>query len=106
MAGLPDFAAVDALRPPGRVTVRHARVFDRDEPPRALSTSELRDRLAERSRGARDFVLVDVLSPDSFADRHIEGAINLPRQMIDEATARKLLGDTDREVILYCAHYG
>lgn len=48
-----------------------------------------------------DFVLVDVLSPDSYAKMHLPGAINIPGEDI-ESTASSLL-DKDQEIVVYCA---
>jgi rhodanese-related sulfurtransferase len=46
-------------------------------------------------------VLVDVLSPESFASRHIPGAINLP--VADMARrAADVLPDRDAPVVVYC----
>jgi len=46
-------------------------------------------------------VLVDVLSPESFAAAHIPGAINLP--VFDVARrASDLLPDRDAAIVVYC----
>jgi len=46
-------------------------------------------------------VLVDVLSPESFASRHIPGAINLPVADIARRAA-DVLPDRDARVVVYC----
>jgi 3-mercaptopyruvate sulfurtransferase SseA len=53
---------------------------------------------ALRSRG---IVLVDVLSPESFAARHIPGAVNLPVAEI-ERRAAAVLPDRRAPVVVYC----
>jgi rhodanese-related sulfurtransferase len=44
-------------------------------------------------------VLVDVRSPEEFASKHIEGAVNVP---VDEVTSHDF-GGKDKPVVLYCA---
>jgi rhodanese-related sulfurtransferase len=46
-------------------------------------------------------VLVDVLSPESFAAAHIPGAINLPVADISRR-ARELLSNRDAPIVVYC----
>lgn len=46
-------------------------------------------------------LLVDVRSPAEFAGGHIEGAINVPLQVLG-ANMEKL-GDKDRPIVIYCA---
>jgi len=46
-------------------------------------------------------VLLDVLSPESFASRHIPGAINLPVADIARRAA-DVLPDRDAPVVVYC----
>jgi rhodanese-related sulfurtransferase len=50
---------------------------------------------------ARQVTLVDVLSPESFATRHIPGAINLPVGDIPHR-APDLLPVRDAPVVVYC----
>jgi rhodanese-related sulfurtransferase len=54
-------------------------------------------------RGLRDgrITLVDVLSPESFAARHIPGAINLP--VVDlSRRAADVLPDRRARIVAYC----
>jgi rhodanese-related sulfurtransferase len=46
-------------------------------------------------------VLVDVLSPESFATRHIPGAVNLPVADIARRAA-EVLPDRDAAIVAYC----
>lgn len=50
---------------------------------------------------ARTITLVDVLSPESFAVRHIPGAINLPVAEIPRRAA-ELLPDRRARIVTYC----
>jgi rhodanese-related sulfurtransferase len=50
---------------------------------------------------ARRIVLVDVLSPESFAAAHIPGAINLPMAEI-ASRAGALLPDRHAAIVAYC----
>ena len=63
-------------------------------------TSVSRDELivALRKRGA---VLLDVLSPESFAAAHIPGAVNLPLAEIGR-TAREVVPDRQAPIVVYC----
>ena len=57
----------------------------------------------EDIRGLRDrrITLVDVLSPESFAARHIPGAINLP--VVDlSRRATEALPDRRARIVTYC----
>jgi ArsR family transcriptional regulator len=54
-------------------------------------------------RGLRDrrITLVDVLSPESFAARHIAGAINLPVADLSRRAA-EMLPDQRARIVTYC----
>ena len=60
-----------------------------------------RESLRERVESGADFVLVDALSPMSFAAAHLPGAINLTPGWVDER-ARRRIPDLDTEVVVYC----
>ncbi|HKB09094.1 MAG TPA: rhodanese-like domain-containing protein [Vicinamibacterales bacterium] len=62
--------------------------------------SIMRDELIRVLRAGR-IVLVDVLSPESFATRHIPGAINLPVADIPRR-APEVLPDRSTEIVAYC----
>jgi len=61
------------------------------------------DELVRRLRDPA-FLLVDVLSPESYAGGHIPGAINLPLGDLREL-ARTALPDFDREIVVYCSAF-
>jgi len=52
-----------------------------------------------------DLVIVDALSPISFAASHLPGAINMPPQRVDELADRRI-PDHDAEVVVYCGNPG
>lgn len=98
---------LEAERPEGEMLVVPARIFRREGVPRDITTSELRRWIAERRAGRRDFVLLDVLSAQSFAKRHLPDAVNVPVRELDKARARAVIGDDlDRPVVVYCSGYG
>ena len=56
-------------------------------------------------RGAKeDFVLVDVLSPESYANGHLEGALSFPVKTINSETARAKLAK-NTFVVVYCGGF-
>jgi rhodanese-related sulfurtransferase len=61
-----------------------------------------RDSLLERIENGADFVLVDALSPMSYAASHLPGAINIPPEWVDERAGRHI-PDCDTEVVVYCS---
>ena len=51
--------------------------------------------------GAADFVLLDVRSPEAFANGHADGAVNLPHKLITEE--RMQAYPQDSTFVVYCA---
>jgi rhodanese-related sulfurtransferase len=69
-----------------------------------LSTAAVpigRERLREKIERGEPFVLVDALSPMSYAVSHLPGAINLPPVWIDERAPRRI-PDRSTEIVVYC----
>jgi rhodanese-related sulfurtransferase len=61
-----------------------------------------REELRRKIEEGAPIVLVDALSPTSYAHSHLPGAINLPPELVDDfATLR--IPDRSAEVIVYCA---
>jgi rhodanese-related sulfurtransferase len=60
-----------------------------------------REHLCEKLERGDDLVLVDALSPISFAASHLPGAINIPPASIDERASRRI-PDRDSEIVVYC----
>lgn len=62
-----------------------------------------REELKQKMEAGEDFVLIDVLLPDSYAREHLPGATNLPLYQIDRTTTAALA--KDRETIVYCGSF-
>jgi rhodanese-related sulfurtransferase len=60
-----------------------------------------RETLSEMIERGDDFVLVDALSPISFAASHLPGAINIPPASVDERAPRRI-PDLAIPVVVYC----
>src|SRR5688500_5288890 len=60
-----------------------------------------RESLREKIEAGDEFVLVDALSPMSFATSHLPGAINLTPEWVD-GRARRRIPSVDTEIVVYC----
>ncbi len=49
-----------------------------------------------------DFILLDVRTMEEYLEAHIEGAVLLPNESIDETTAMEVLPQKDAQIFLYC----
>lgn len=47
-------------------------------------------------------MLIDALSPTSYAASHLPGAINMPPEWVDERAPRRI-PDRETELVVYCA---
>ena len=65
---------------------------------RTIIAEELKDKFDANE----DFILVNVLSHDSFETRHIPKSINIPLAEIGRRS-KKELPDKNKETIVYCA---
>ena len=61
-----------------------------------------RERLWQKIESGETFVLVDALSPMSYAASHLPGAINMSPGGVYELAPRRI-PDRDTEVVVYCA---
>jgi rhodanese-related sulfurtransferase len=61
-----------------------------------------RRHLWQKIESGERFVLVDALSPMSYAASHLPGAINMPPGREKELAPRRI-PDLDTEVVVYCA---
>ncbi|HEY0815721.1 MAG TPA: rhodanese-like domain-containing protein [Pseudonocardia sp.] len=61
------------------------------------------DVAADQAAGLAGFVVVDCRSPESYAQGHLPGAINLPHRRITAAAVDELIPDESTLVITYCA---
>lgn len=62
-----------------------------------------RDQLKTALDEGRDVILVEALSPQSYENEHLPGAINIPRERVRELAPR-LLPDKEAEIVVYCAN--
>ncbi len=62
-----------------------------------------RDELWEKIRSDESLVVVDALSPLSYAGAHLPGAINIPSHTPDTTIERRI-PDRDTSVVVYCAN--
>ena len=60
-----------------------------------------REALWEKVESGEDFVLVDALSPMSYAMSHLPGAVNIPPEGCERWAARRIPEKTT-EVVVYC----
>lgn len=59
------------------------------------------DELWRKIDSGDEFVLVDALSPLSFAHSRLPGAVNIPPERVDDLAARRI-PDRSTEVVVYC----
>ena len=54
-----------------------------------------------------DFVLINVLKPDAFNDKHIRTSINIPYSHPDSESLVELVsgGTKDRNIVVYCGSF-
>jgi rhodanese-related sulfurtransferase len=61
-----------------------------------------RESLWQLIQSGDDLVLVDALSPMSYAASHLPGAINLPPEWVDERAPRRI-PDRSSDIVVYCS---
>lgn len=61
-----------------------------------------REELMQKMERSEDFALVEVLSPQSYEDFHLPGAINVPLGDGFEDRIQAALPDKRRTVVVYC----
>lgn len=67
--------------------------------PEAIDADTARERV-----NTKEAVVIDVLGPDSFQEKHLPNAINIPLKAPDfEERVRQAVPDKDQPVIVYCA---
>ncbi len=53
-----------------------------------------------------DFVLINVLKPEAFRDKHIRTSVNVPVDDDDfEQQVERIAGGKDRKIVIYCANF-
>jgi rhodanese-related sulfurtransferase len=61
-----------------------------------------RESLWQLIQSGDDLVLVDALSPMSYAASHLPGAINLPPEWVDERAPLRI-PDRNSDIVVYCS---
>ena len=56
----------------------------------------------DRLRGQRDVLILDARSESAFRQGHIAGAVNLPLPDFNAASLRRVIGRSDRSIVIYC----
>jgi rhodanese-related sulfurtransferase len=64
-----------------------------------------RESLQLKLEQGEELVLVDALSPMSYARSHLPGAINMPPEWVDERAPRQI-PDPNTTIIVYCSDSG
>ena len=71
----------------------------------AAKTNEIRhvsmDDIVKIMNENKDYVIVDVRTPDEYKEGHIPNAINIPNETINEAVYNKLK-DKNQLILIYC----
>ena len=62
-----------------------------------------REELKRKMEAGEGFVLIDVLSPESYGREHLPGAISLPLAQIGAASTAAIR--KDNEVVVYCGSF-
>lgn len=66
--------------------------------PHFITTRQLKDKIDR----TEDFALVEVLGPETFAEFHIPGAVNVPVDDTFEDGIQKAVPDKNKLVVVYC----
>lgn len=56
----------------------------------------------DRRRGQRGVLILDARSESAFRQGHIRGAVNLPLPDFNAASLARVIGRTDRPILIYC----
>jgi phage shock protein E len=56
----------------------------------------------DRLRAERNVLILDARSESAFRQGHIAGAVNLPLPDFNAQSLRRLIGRTDRPILIYC----
>jgi|SRR3989344_7993038 len=63
-----------------------------------ITTKDLKQKVDNKE----DFALVEVLGPETFAEFHLPGAVNVPVDDTFEAGIQKAVPSKDKMVVVYC----
>ena len=56
----------------------------------------------QKASGRRGTLILDARSADAYAAGHIKGAVNLPFTDFTAASLKRVIGRTDRPILIYC----
>jgi phage shock protein E len=56
----------------------------------------------DRLRGEREVLILDARSAEAFRQGHIRGAVNLPLPDFTAESLRRVIGRSDRPILIYC----
>src|SRR3989338_9758301 len=63
-----------------------------------ITTKDLKQKVENKE----DFVLVECLGPETFAEFHLPGAVNVPVDDTFEGHIQKTVPDKNKPVVVYC----
>ena len=66
--------------------------------PYFVTTAQLKEKIDRHD----DFVLIEVLGPETFAEFHLPGAINVPVDDTFEENIQKAVPDKNKVAVVYC----
>ncbi len=66
--------------------------------PHFITTRELQTKMERKE----DFALIEVLGPETFAEFHLPGALNVPVDDTFEKNIQKLVLDKNKTAVVYC----
>lgn len=96
LAGLPGCAAQTA----GKAMTAQELVAEAQALAPAITVADAKSRLA-----ARDAVFIDVREPGEFSMGHLEGAVNIPRGLLEFKVAGEV-PDKTTPIVIYCKSGG
>jgi rhodanese-related sulfurtransferase len=62
-----------------------------------------REQLKRKIDAREDFVLIDVLSRESYQREHLPGAVNIPVNEVNEESVARL--PKDKDIVVYCGSF-
>lgn len=68
-----------------------------------MATRITRDGIKAKLDVGEEVVLVETLGPNSYAEAHLPGAINIPHTRVDEL-ALEMLPDKSAQIVVYCSN--
>jgi rhodanese-related sulfurtransferase len=66
---------------------------------KTITAEALKDKIDAKD----DFILIEVLLPEKYAEWHLPGAINIPTDELEREALKSI--DKDTEIIVYCLSF-